>query len=153
MVAQAGEQPGVGHLSPQHQEDGGWHKQCSPSPSGSRAGRPGVKGAGGTGLPCMADFPQAMVNKALHPAVGQFALREMRVWSMKSLYSGMSPASPHACLIQWGGLALTQTEGPRPLPDTHLTPVEPLFFSFKVKSLSLIARVKAWPCRWAPGDS
>lgn len=50
-------------------------------------------------------------------------------------------------------MLLRSLRGPRPLPDTHLTPVKPPFFSFKVKSLSLRAWVKAWPCLWAPGDS
>lgn len=50
-------------------------------------------------------------------------------------------------------LLLRSLRGPRPLPGIHRTPVEPPFFSCKVKSLSLRARVRARPCRWALDNS
>lgn len=51
-------------------------------------------------------------QQSLVPSAGaEFTLTETRVWSMRPLYTGMSPASPHTYLLRWGGLALTQSEG------------------------------------------
>lgn len=146
MESQAGQQPGVGHLSPQCRQDGGWRRRCSPSPSGSREGEPGGEATWGTGLPCIADFPWAMANKALCPVLGQSSPWQKRgfgAWGPCIQACLPPPLTPTSS----GGAAslLRSLRGPRPLPDIHLTPIEPLFFSFKVKSLSLRALVGAQP--------
>lgn len=51
-------------------------------------------------------------DQSLVPSGGaELALTETRVWSTRSLYLGMFPSSPHTNILQWGGLALTQSEG------------------------------------------
>lgn len=87
-----------------------WHRQCSPSPSASRAGR--LEGEAARGMGSLARLASRGLwrTKGCTQWGAVLTLVGTRVWNITSWYSGMSAASPHTYLLRWGGLALMQSE-------------------------------------------
>lgn len=130
MLSQAGQQQGIRYLSCQHHRVAPGKSSTAPLPQ--PASQAGSRSCQRGDLLLMAGLPWLWRTEpcsqwwdSAHPGMHEGL-------NSKSRCSGTSAASPHTYLPQWHGLAFIQPEGLRPLPDSHLTPVELLVHCFEL---------------------
>lgn len=129
MLSQAGQQQGI---SAPHGST--WHKQCSPSPSASQAGRLEGEAARRMSFFSWLAFHGLWRTKPYTQWWPSARPCRHKGLNIKSRYSGMTPASPTPVSHGRVALLLCSLKGVRPLPHSHVTPVKLLVHSFEYKA-------------------